>query len=110
MLEPLEPYQDKFSGYYDLLYSDKNYTAECDLIQSIFERYGNPRPQTIVDAGCGSGSHAIILGSRGFEVIGIDRSESLLSIAREKTRSKNLNIPFMKADLRSFDVEDKSDA
>src|SRR4030095_419037 len=103
------PYQRAFSQYYDLLYSDNNYAAECDLIEYIFRQY-LVRPRTLLDAGCGSGGHAIELTRRGYEVIGVDRSEGLLEIAIEKARSQNLEIRFELNDLHSFELDRRVDA
>ena len=38
----------------------------------------------IVDVGCGTGRHAAFLAEKGFEVIGIDSSEEMLAVARER--------------------------
>ena len=103
------PYQAAFSRYYDLLYADKNYAAECDLIESIFAKYG-ARPRTLLDAGCGSGGHATELAGRGYRVTGVDRSEGLLDIARGKARDGSLSIDYRTADLRSFHLDHKVDA
>src|SRR6185436_10168768 len=102
------PYQRAFSRYYDILYSDKDYPAECDLLESIFTRHGS-RPQTLLDAGCGSGGHSTELAGRGYRVTGVDRSEGLLDIAREKARNRNLSIRFEVADLRSLRLEHRVD-
>jgi glycine/sarcosine N-methyltransferase len=37
----------------------------------------------ILDLGCGTGEHATLLASKGFEVLGIDQSPSMLEQARE---------------------------
>ena len=43
------------------------------------ERYS---PDTVLDAGCGTGRVAIELAHRGYDVVGVDASESMLSTAR----------------------------
>jgi SAM-dependent methyltransferase len=44
---------------------------------------GSAPSQRVLDLGCGTGEHARFLATRGFSVVGIDRSESLLAKARE---------------------------
>ena len=46
---------------------------------------GSARPvRTVLDLGCGTGAHAIRLAQRGYEVTGVDLSESMLAVARER--------------------------
>jgi SAM-dependent methyltransferase len=60
-----------------------------------------------LDAGCGSGLAASLAAARGAQVSGLDASEALLEIARERTRSGDFrhgeleNLPFA---AESFDV------
>jgi len=55
----------------------------------------------VLDLGCGTGEHSRALASRGFEVVGIDRSESMLETAREEETPENLR--FIHADLGHLD-------
>ena len=76
-----------YADQYDLLYSDKDYEAECDLLEEVFRRYGTGPVQTILDLGCGTGSHALLLARRGYQVTGVDRSQEMLAQARQKAAS-----------------------
>jgi len=105
-----EPYQRPFARYYDLVYSDKDYDGECDLIERIFRRYAATPPETILDAGCGSGSHAIRLAQRGYKLCGVDRSEGLLELAREKAGLTGARIEFHRAELEAFELSRRFDA
>jgi len=77
-----------YAGVYDLLYHDKNYDAECTLIEQIFETYGNGAVRTVLDLGCGTGNHLLPLAQRGYEVVGADQSESMLEQARRKAAER----------------------
>jgi glycine/sarcosine N-methyltransferase len=44
----------------------------------------------ILDLGSGTGEHARFLAAQGFQVVGIDRSESMLASAREEPVPENL--------------------
>jgi 2-polyprenyl-3-methyl-5-hydroxy-6-metoxy-1,4-benzoquinol methylase len=54
----------------------------------------------IIDIGCGTGRHSIELSKRGYNVIGIDLSDSQLNRANEKAKAQNLEIEFLKHDAR----------
>ncbi len=100
-----------YADQYDLLYSDKDYEAECDLLEQAFKKYGH-RVKTILDIGCGTGNHSIPLARRGYQVTGVDLSENMLTHAREKAKSSNApaSLAFVQGDARTVDVNKKFDA
>lgn len=55
---------------------------------------------TVVDVGCGSGITATLLVERGYRVLGIDRSEALLEIARRRVPQ----VTFRKGSFVDLDV------
>ena len=48
----------------------------------LFERYA--KPGKMLDAGCGTGTLALQAAAKGWKVVGVDRSASLVGKAREK--------------------------
>ena len=44
-----EVFGSLYADAYDLLYHDKDYAAECDLIESIFQSYCNSAIQSVLD-------------------------------------------------------------
>jgi len=107
-----ESFNSTYAGAYDALYSDKDYVAECDLIERIFKTYGKGAIRSILDLGCGTGNHAIPLAHRGYEVVGVDRSESMLSQANKKLAkpSKGTMVKFRHGDIRTVDLRHRFDA
>lgn len=107
-----ETFGAKYVEAYDLLYHDKDYAAECDLIERIFQTYGDGSVRSVLDLGCGTGNHAIPLAQRGYEVLGVDRSESMLSHARIKLASSvsNGRVVVQRGDIRSISLERQFDA
>ena len=73
--------------------------GECDFIEKEINYSKNIR---ILDIGCGTGRHSIELAKRGYAVVGIDLSESLLKRAKEKASEQNLQIVFQKHDARNL--------
>jgi SAM-dependent methyltransferase len=100
-----------YADQYDLLYTDKDYEAECDLIENVFRKYGNGKIKTILDLGCGTGNHAIPMARRGYQVIGVDISEDMLACARAKSQSAGSEgQSFLHGDVRSIDLHQQFDA
>jgi len=100
-----------YADQYDLLYTDKDYEAECDLIENVFRKYGNGKIKTILDLGCGTGNHAIPLARRGYQVTGVDISEDMLAWTRAKAQSAcSEGQNFLHGDVRSIDLHKQFDA
>ncbi|HET7543685.1 MAG TPA: class I SAM-dependent methyltransferase [Polyangiaceae bacterium] len=69
-----------YSQYYDLLYKDKDYAGEAAYVRSLIERY-QPGARSVLDLGCGTGRHALLLAESGYRVTGVDLSADMLQEA-----------------------------
>ena len=101
-----------YADAYDLLYRDKDYSAECDLIESIFRSYCDAAIESVLDLGCGTGNHAIPMATRGYEVVGVDHSESMVARARHKVAENTSysSLEFYATDIRTVNLTRKFDA
>jgi SAM-dependent methyltransferase len=52
----------------------------------------------VLDAGCGTGEHALLAASLGLSVLGVDVAETALAMAREKAAERGLKAEFAAAD------------
>lgn len=87
--------------YYDLIYDPLvDSEREADLLEEIFRRYARRPVQRVLDLGCGTGTHATALASRGYEVLGVDRNETFIALAEEKTRDWEGGPRFVLGDMR----------
>jgi len=105
----------EYADAYDLLYTGKDYNAECDMIEEVFKRYGDGFIKSILDLGCGTGNHAIPLARRGYKVTGVDFSSEMLARASSKVHSCSQPLPepqpvFLQGDMRSLDLDNEFDA
>lgn len=92
------------------MYKDKDYKKEVDFVEGVLKKYSKFSVKKILDAGCGTGGHAIPLAKRGYEVVGFDSSTSMIKKAREKAKATNANVKFCVADLRDFQLNERFDA
>ncbi len=95
-------YEILFENYgrkYDKEPFTKGTLGECDFIENEIKFNKDLR---ILDVGCGTGRHTIELSKRGYKVIGIDFSASMLKRAREKAKENNLQIEFLQIDARKL--------
>lgn len=103
---------EEYATFYDLFYASKHYSDEVEYIRNIINQY-KPDTESILDLGCGTGKHAILLAREGYQVTGIDRSESMLNQARlnksglEKEYKKNLE--FCRSDITALQLDTRFD-
>lgn len=103
-------FEGLFAETYDDVYAEKDYEGECDLIERLLSMYGKPPVTSILDLGCGTGSHALPLAVRGHDVVGVDRSESMLSRARRKAAGMANSPQFELGDIRVTRLDRHFDA
>ena len=93
---------DAYAAAYDTFYGEKDYAGECDALQALFSDYAAAPVTSILDLGCGTGSHAVLLAERGYQVTGVDRSEDMLRQAAAKANEAGVALTFENADLRTY--------
>jgi len=69
-----------------------------------------PQGGRILDLCCGQGRHAVEFAKRGYQVVGLDLSETLLSHARKQAKERNLSVEFVHSDMRFIPFEEEFDA
>lgn len=105
------PVFQHYARYYDLLYQDKDYPAEIAYITDKITRY-QPAAKTILDLGCGTGKHACLLAEKGYDVVGIDFSESMIVLAKDRKNQQQSNSQcpvFQQGDIRHLNLNKQFD-
>jgi SAM-dependent methyltransferase len=65
---------------------------------------------SVLDAGCGTGEHALLAASLGHEVVGVDLSAKAIELAMKKASERGIEARFLVADaLRLIDLGDLFD-
>jgi SAM-dependent methyltransferase len=96
---------NRYSDYYDLLNSDKDYESEVGYVLSLAGRYSSNPIHHILDMGCGTGRHDLLLAGKGYRVTGVDRSATMLAKARASAaRHADLKIIFLQGDVRELNL------
>lgn len=81
---------DNWSVTYD---SDENRTRDLD--RGVAEKtLANSRYNSILEIGCGTAKNTYLLAQIGERVHAIDFSEGVISLAREKLKSRNVTFSF----------------
>jgi len=98
-------YEELFENYaegYDREAFTQGTLGEVDFIEA---EAGGDRRKKILDVGCGTGRHAVELAKRGYEVTGLDLSETQLRKARAKAAEAGVKVKFIRADARDFRID-----
>lgn len=97
---------DKAANDYDSWYLTKLGSfvdkVETNLAFNMFDIYPG---MCVLDVGCGTGNFSIKLAEKGCKVVGIDISEEMLEIARQKVIDTGYDIEFYNMDVYKLGFE-----
>lgn len=104
-------FNQHYSKYYDEIYQEKDYALEAKFIKEVIKKYSPFKVRNILSLGCGTCNHEIILAKEGYTIIGLDQSQAMLDLGKEKISKVGLTekIALIKHDARSFKLGSKFD-
>ena len=101
---------------YDELMDNTPYEEWGDRLNELIRKYGVSAPERdaenlldseknlVVDLGCGTGTLAELLYEKGYDMIGVDASESMLNIAMDKKAESGSEILYLQQDMRELEL------
>lgn len=101
-----------FAQVYDSFMDNIPYEDWCKYLAGLLKEY-NINDGLVLDLGCGTGNITELLAMRGYDMIGIDNAEEMLTIAMEKkmdypepvtSEDKRNNILYLLQDMREFEL------
>ena len=102
-----------YAQYYDETYSDKDYVSEAKFVDRLLQEF-QPGAKSILDLGCGTGTHAFRLAEMGYTVQGVDNSPSMIEVAERRREQLPVEVQqrvaFTQADIRRASLPDRYDA
>lgn len=100
-----------YSGYnsiseiYDKINAEVDYRSWADYFEACFDKFLNAKPELVLDLACGTGSMTFELASRGYDMIGIDGSDAMLTRALDNAYDREISgILFLNQDMREFEL------
>ena len=92
--------------YYRLLYKKRSEKEAQSFIDNILNKINIKTDSKVLDLACGSGRHSKYLEKKGFNVVGIDKSERNILVAK---KNENKNLIFINQEMtkninRKFDA------
>lgn len=99
----MQPYTIGFAEVYDVLMDHISYEDWADYIEDLLHKDGIQNG-LVLELGCGTGKMTRLMAQKGYDMIGIDNSEDMLSIARECNDKEELDILYLCQDMREFEL------
>jgi len=99
MMEP-RPREGSTAARWDATYRNGRPPWDIGRPQPAFVRLADAGEiaEPVLDCGCGTGEHALMIAERGMEVVGVDFAPAAIDEARRKTAERGLSVDFQVAD------------
>ncbi len=92
-----------FASVYDMFMDNIPYEEWCEYITMLLKKY-NINDGLVLDLGCGTGTLTSMLAEKGYDMIGVDNSSEMLSVAMEKRDDAGFDILYLLQDMREFEL------
>lgn len=97
---------ENYTGYaslYDISMEHIPYDKWANYIDGILVQHGIDKG-LVLELGCGTGNMTRKMADKGYDMIGIDFSEDMLSIARQGSEDREDGILYLCQDMREFEL------
>ena len=99
-----------FAYVYDEYMDNIPYEEWGEYMMTLLKESGVSDGMSVLELGCGTGTVTRMLSKSGYDCVGLDMSEDMLSIASDKTFEEDLHIIYTCQDMRDFEVPYSMDA
>lgn len=93
----------EFAYFYDKLTGNVEYESRFKYIYDLLAQNGVSKG-ILLDLACGTGTLTQMFDSHGFDAIGVDSSEDMLSVAQEKKMQNQNEIMYLCQDMTQLDL------
>jgi SAM-dependent methyltransferase len=100
-------FDEDYLKYWGFALTSERTWREVDFVLQTLDL---PPGKRILDLCCGQGRHAMEFARRGYQVVGLDLSETLLRYAQRQAKEQNLPMEFVHSDMRRIPFEEEFDA
>jgi SAM-dependent methyltransferase len=110
-LEPFVEFDRLFNEDYDYFVgSQLTEDRTVSEVDEIVEAQALKPGARVLDVHCGHGRHANVLAARGYKIVGIDRVQRFIEMARADAARRHLSVDYRHMDLRELDLNHEFDA
>lgn len=98
-----------FARFYDKFTRNVDYPARARYFDGLIQKY-NPDAQLLLDLACGTGSLSFELEPFGYDIVAVDNSYEMLSVAMEKREMLESEVLFLCQEMSELDLFGTIDA
>lgn len=95
------------AGLYDSINGDQ-YAPHALFLENCFAKFSKIKVNEVLDLGCGTGGITRLLAKQGFDMVGVDISPEMLSVAQNlqaiTPRKEKKNILYICQDMRHLEL------
>ena len=102
-------YYGDFARFYDKFTSNVDYPARARYFDTVIQKY-NPGANLLLDLACGTGSLSFSLEPFGYDIVAVDNSYEMLSVAAEKRGELDSGVLFLCQEMDELDLFGTIDA
>jgi len=95
--------------YYEIAFSFRNISDEVDFIEQLIKTHSKIPVKTVFELASGNSPHMQELCKRGYQYIGLELNDKMISYARDKITQYNLDAEIVRGDLRDFSLSSPVD-
>ena len=101
---------DEWLGRWERAYARGDLPWDIGRPQSVFRRLAEAGliAGPVLDSGCGTGEHALLLASLGIEAVGVDVSPTAIRTAQQKARDRGHAATFFVGDVLQLSTLDRT--
>jgi SAM-dependent methyltransferase len=103
----MSSYLGRHAELYDAFYADKDYAGEAAFVHECLVRFGAGSPRRLLELACGTGTHALLLESLGYDLVALDYSQDMLQVARRKGAARSARVDFRFLDMRELHLDER---
>lgn len=92
-----------FAYYYDMLTENVDYDKRCEYICGLLAENGISEG-ILLDLACGTGTMSLMFADKGYDVVGVDGSQEMLTQAQEKKMESGADVIFLCQRMEELDL------
>ncbi len=105
-----ESWHGKKEFWQDFSFGEELMEKAPEEVEKIIELADLKKGMKLLDLCCGVGRHSLEFAKKDFEVTGVDITRDYLEKANKRAENENIDIEFLREDMRDFRREEEYDA
>ena len=98
-----------FARFYNKFTSNVDYPARARYFDAVIQKY-NPGAELLLDLACGTGTLSFEMEPFGYDIVAVDNSYEMLSVAMEKRAELESEVLFLCQEMSELDLFGTIDA